>query len=81
MNYKLVHSIITTMSIALVMIIMIISNGATQSNAAKLNSLNDWCYVSAFPEDHWVCFQDREQCDKAYASDLFKFDSCLKDSS
>ena len=44
MNYKLVHSIITTMSIALVMIIMIISNGATQCNAAKLNSLNDWCY-------------------------------------
>jgi hypothetical protein len=62
------------------MIIMISSNGATQSNAAKLNS-KDWCYVSAFPEDHWVCFQDREQCDKAYASDLFKFDSCLKDSS
>jgi hypothetical protein len=81
MDYKLVRSIVTTMSIALVMAIMISSNGATQSDAAKLNSLNDWCYVSAFPEDHWVCFQDLEQCDKAYASDLFKFDSCLKDSS
>ena len=81
MDYKLVRSRVTTMSIALVMAIMISSNGATQSDAAKLNSLNDWCYVSAFPEDHWVCFQEHDECDKAYASDLFKFDSCLKDGS
>ncbi|CAN5590943.1 hypothetical protein BH18THE1_BH18THE1_19950 [soil metagenome] len=81
MDYKRISVIITTMSIALFMANMMTPNGALRSEAAKSTPSNDWCYVSAFPEDRWVCFQDHDECDKAYALDLFKFDSCLKDNS
>lgn len=73
------HLIRTTFSIALFMASMMIPNGALRSEAAKSTPSNDWCYVSAFPEDRWVCFQDQDECNKAYALDLFKLDSCLKD--
>lgn len=79
MDYKRMHVIITTLSIALFMANMMIPNGALRSEAAKSTPSNDWCYVSAFPEDRWVCFQEHDECDKAYALDLFKLDSCLKD--
>jgi hypothetical protein len=73
------HLICTTFSIAVFMASMMIPNGALRSEAAKSTPSNDWCYVSAFPEDRWVCFQDQDECNKAYALDLFKLDSCLKD--
>ena len=79
MDYKRMRVIITTLSIALFMANMMIPNGALRSEAAKSTPSNDWCYVSAFPEDRWVCFQEYDECDKAYALDLFKLDSCLKD--
>ena len=79
MGYKRMPVIITTLSIALFMASMMIPNGALRSEAAKSTPSNDWCYVSAFPEDRWVCFQEHDECDKAYALDLFKLDSCLKD--
>ena len=79
MDYKRMHLICTTLSIALFMASMMIPNGALRSEAAKSTPSNDWCYVSAFPEDRWVCFQDQDECSKAYALDLFKLDSCLKD--
>ena len=79
MDYKRMSLIITTLSIALFMANMMIPNGALRSEAAKSTPSNDWCYVSAFPEDRWVCFQDHDECDKAYDLDLFKLDSCLKD--
>ena len=69
--------IITTLSIALFTLNIMIPNGALR--AAKSTPSNDWCYVSAFPEDRWVCFQDHDECNKAYALDIFKLDSCLKD--
>jgi hypothetical protein len=69
--------IITTLSIALFTLNIMIPNGALR--AAKSTPSNDWCYVSAFPEDRWVCFEDHDECNKAYALDLFKLDSCLKD--
>jgi hypothetical protein len=71
--------IITILSIVLFIANMMIPNGALRSEAAKSTPSNDWCYVSAFPEDRWVCFQEHDECDKAYALDLFKLDSCLKD--
>ncbi len=79
MDYKRMRLICTTLSIALFMASIMIPNGALRSEAAKSTSSNDWCYVSAFPEDRWVCFQDHDECNKAYALDLFKLDSCLKD--
>ena len=81
MEYKRMHLICTTLSLSIVVFMasMMIPNGALRSEAAKSNPSNDWCYVSAFPEDRWVCFQDHDKCDKAYALDLFKLDSCLND--
>lgn len=79
MDYKRMRLICTTLSIALFMASIMIPNGALRSEAAKSTLSNDWCYVSAFPEDRWVCFQDHDECNKAYALDLFKLDSCLKD--
>ncbi|MGI0022310.1 MAG: hypothetical protein ACRD9Q_05545 [Nitrososphaeraceae archaeon] len=81
MDYKQISVIITTMSIALFMANVMIPNGVLRSEAAKSTLSNDWCYVSAYPEDRWVCFQDHKECDNAYALDLFKLDSCLKDNS
>ena len=80
MEYKRMRLICTTLSIVLFMASMMIPNGGLRSEAAKSNPSNNWCYVSAFPEDRWVCFQDHDKCDKAFALDLFKLDSCLKDS-
>ena len=77
MDYKQMRLIITTLSIALFTLNIMIPNGALR--AAKSTPSNDWCYVSAFPEDRWVCFEDHDECNKAYALDLFKLDSCLKD--
>ena len=77
MDYKRMRLIITTLSIALFTLNIMIPNGALR--AAKSTPSNDWCYVSAFPEDRWVCFPDHDECNKAYALDLFKLDSCLKD--
>lgn len=79
MDYKRFRVIITTMSVTLFMANIMIPNGALRSEAAKSTPSNDWCYVSAFPEDRWVCFQDDDECNKAYALDIFKVDSCLKD--
>ena len=79
MDYKRMRLVCTTLSIALFTLNMMVPNGALRSEAAKSTPSNDWCYVSAFPEDRWVCFEDHDECNKAYALDLFKLDSCLKD--
>ena len=78
MDYNQIGTLGTTLSIALFMTSIMISSGAVRLEASKSTS-NDWCYVSAFPEDRWVCFQDHDQCNKAYVLDLFKSDSCFKD--
>lgn len=77
MDYHQIRTLGTTLSIALFIISIMISSGAVRLGALKSISSNDWCYVSAFPEDRWVCFQDNDQCNKAYVLDLFKSDSCF----
>jgi|GEM_PF-458318 len=78
MDYNQIRTLVTTLSIALFIVSIMISSGAVRLEASKSISANNWCYVSAFPEDRWVCFQDHDQCNKAYVLDLFKSDSCFK---
>jgi len=78
MDYNQIRTLGTTLSIALFIVSIMISSGAVRLEASKSISSNNWCYVSAFPEDRWVCFQDHDQCNKAYVLDLFKSDSCFK---
>jgi len=62
MDYNQIRTLGTTLSIALFIISIMISSGAVRLEASKSISSNNWCYVSAFPEDRWVCFQDHDQC-------------------
>ena len=78
MNYKAARAIITTLSIALFVASIMISNSPLRSETTKSSTSSGWCYVSAYPEDRWICFPDHEQCNKAYSLDIFNFDSCIK---
>ncbi len=78
MNYNGLPAIITTLSITMLAATIMISYTALPTEATKSDTLIDSCYVSAFPEDRWVCFPNHEECNKAQSSDLFISNSCFK---
>ncbi len=79
MNYKVVPAINTTLSIAMLGAIIMISYTGLRAEATKSDSSLDWCYVSASPEDRFVCLPTHEDCNKTQSSDLFVSSSCFKD--
>ena len=52
--------------------------GALPAQGGKPDTSTDWCYVSAAPEDRFVCFSNRELCNKAQSSDVFASTSCYR---
>jgi hypothetical protein len=78
MNYKAVTTIKTTLPIAMLGAIIMISHGAMEAESANLDNSFDWCYVSAAPEDRFVCLLNHENCNDAKSSDLFASSSCFK---
>lgn len=78
MNYKDVSAIVTPLAIAMFWETILISYSALGAESAKSGIWSNYCYISAFPEDQWVCFQNHEECNKAESSDLFKSDYCFK---
>lgn len=78
MNYKAVTTIKTTLPIAMLGAIIMISHGAMEAESGKLDNSFDWCYVSAAPEDRFVCLPNHENCNNAKSSDLFASSSCFK---
>lgn len=78
MNYKDVPTIKTTLPIAMLGAIIMISHGAMEAESAKSDNSFDWCYVSAAPEDRFVCLSNHENCNNVKSSDLFASSSCFK---
>ena len=60
MNYKAVPTMKTTLPIAMLGAIIMISYGAMEAESTKLINSFDWCYVSAAPEDRFVCLPNHE---------------------
>ncbi len=81
MNYKGVLVIVTALLIAMFGETIMSSYTGLGAESTKSSSQGDWCYVSAFPEDRWVCFTSHEECEKAESSDAFKSDYCFKQKS
>ena len=78
MNSKAVPIIKTTLPIVMLGAIIMISYGAVEAESAKSDNSFDWCYVSAAPEDRFVCLPNHENCNNAKSSDLFASSSCFK---
>jgi len=78
MNYKAVPTIKTTLPIAMLGAIIMIPYGAMEAESTKSDNSFDWCYVSAAPEDRFVCLPNHEDCNKAKSLDLFASNSCFK---
>lgn len=79
MNYKASPLIKTTLPIAMLGAIIMISHGALGAESTKSDNSFDWCYVSAAPEDRFVCLTNHEDCNKAKSLDLFASSFCFKD--
>jgi len=67
-----------TLSIATLALTIMISYSPLQAEATKSGTSNDWCYISAFPEDRSVCLPNHKECNKAQSSDVFASSSCFK---
>jgi hypothetical protein len=78
MSYKEAPTIIKTLLIIMLGETIMISYGVVGAESAKSGIWSDWCYISAFPEDRWVCFPEYEECKKAESSDIFKSNPCYK---
>ncbi|HKX21514.1 MAG TPA: hypothetical protein VJM74_07580 [Nitrososphaeraceae archaeon] len=77
MNYKAVPTIKINLLIAMIGAIIMISYGAIEAESSKSDNSFDWCYVSAAPEDRFVCLPNHENCNNAQSSDLFASSSCF----
>ena len=54
--------------------IIMISYGAIEAESSKSDNSLDWCYVSAAPEDRFVCLPNHENCNDAVIRPFrFKF--------
>ena len=77
MNSKVMLAMIATLSIAMIGGTMVLLPSLKIAEAARSGLWQDWCYISAFPEDRPVCFTNHDECMNAESSDIFKWYACF----
>lgn len=78
MDHKRIYATITVFLMPFVGGNFLVSYYALGADSNDSGFWDDWCYISAYPEDRPVCFSSQEECKKAESSDLFKSDNCFE---